>query len=174
MGYKILAINPGSTSTKIALYDDEKEAYIFGLENIEDDMLFKFNIENNGVAKPLMDVKNIYERNGFIQSVDGDIDAIFEEISSKLLISGTNIQSVHPEIILKPMVFFNNDPRFDRSALTEDPDVEYTVKNITDSILYNNSITKSLAFQYVHKQIASDTYGTLQKDGTSMFDNYMI
>jgi len=24
MGYKVLAINPGSTSTKIALYDDER------------------------------------------------------------------------------------------------------------------------------------------------------
>jgi butyrate kinase len=27
MGFKILAINPGSTSTKIALYEDEKELF---------------------------------------------------------------------------------------------------------------------------------------------------
>lgn len=156
------------------LYDEDKEAYIFGMDNIStDDVLFKFNIENNGVAKPLMDVKNIYERNGFIQEANYDIDVIFNEISSKMLISGTNIQSVHPEIILKPMVFFNDDPRFDRNILSETDEIEYTVKNITDSILYSNSITKSLAFQYVHKQLSSDTYGTLVKDGESMFDNYM-
>lgn len=171
-----LTINDRLSKEFPNLYNDEKEAYIFGLEDIEDEILFKFNIENNGVAKPLMDVKNIYERNGFIQSVDGDIDKIFEEISSKLLISGTNIQSIHPEIILRPMVFFNNDPRFDRSNLSDDMDneTEYTVKNITDSILFSNSITKSLAFQYVHKQIALDTYGTLLKDGQSLFDNYMV
>lgn len=33
MGYKILAINPGSTSTKIALYEDEKEIFVKTLEH---------------------------------------------------------------------------------------------------------------------------------------------
>lgn len=169
-----LTINDKLSREYPNLYDEDKEAYIFGMDNIStDDVLFKFNIENNGVAKPLMDVKNIYERNGFIQEANYDIDVIFNEISSKMLISGTNIQSVHPEIILKPMVFFNDDPRFDRNILSETDEIEYTVKNITDSILYSNSITKSLAFQYVHKQLSSDTYGTLVKDGESMFDNYM-
>ena len=33
MGYKILAINPGSTSTKIALYEDEKEIFTETIEH---------------------------------------------------------------------------------------------------------------------------------------------
>ena len=33
MGYKILAINPGSTSTKIALYEDEKEVLVRTLDH---------------------------------------------------------------------------------------------------------------------------------------------
>lgn len=38
MGYKILAINPGSTSTKIALYDDEKEVFTETLEHPIDEI----------------------------------------------------------------------------------------------------------------------------------------
>ncbi|HHV26323.1 MAG TPA: butyrate kinase [Tissierellia bacterium] len=38
MGYKILAINPGSTSTKIALYDDEKEIFTKTLEHPIDEI----------------------------------------------------------------------------------------------------------------------------------------
>ncbi|MDF2948767.1 MAG: butyrate kinase, partial [Sedimentibacter sp.] len=33
MGLKILAINPGSTSTKIALYEDEKELLVKTLDH---------------------------------------------------------------------------------------------------------------------------------------------
>lgn len=38
MGYKILAINPGSTSTKMALYEDENEIYSETLEHNADDL----------------------------------------------------------------------------------------------------------------------------------------
>ena len=31
MAYRILAVNPGSTSTKIALFDDDKEIFSKGL-----------------------------------------------------------------------------------------------------------------------------------------------
>jgi butyrate kinase len=33
MPYRILSINPGSTSTKIALYEDEKELYSVNIEH---------------------------------------------------------------------------------------------------------------------------------------------
>lgn len=33
MTYKILAINPGSTSTKIAIYEDERELFTTSLEH---------------------------------------------------------------------------------------------------------------------------------------------
>ena len=45
MGFKILAINPGSTSTKIALYDDEGEALVDALLLVEDDRLLGYQIE---------------------------------------------------------------------------------------------------------------------------------
>lgn len=38
MGYKILAINPGSTSTKIALYEDEREVVVKTLDHPVDEM----------------------------------------------------------------------------------------------------------------------------------------
>ena len=38
MGIQILAVNPGSTSTKIALYDDEKEVFRESIEHSSDDL----------------------------------------------------------------------------------------------------------------------------------------
>lgn len=55
MGYKILAINPGSTSTKIALYEDEKELLVktldHAVEEIEkfDKIVDQFQMRKNVV-----------------------------------------------------------------------------------------------------------------------------
>lgn len=38
MSYHILAINPGSTSTKIAIYEDEKEVWKYNLEHSNEDL----------------------------------------------------------------------------------------------------------------------------------------
>ncbi len=38
MSYRILSVNPGSTSTKIALYEDEWELYSAGIEHSTDDL----------------------------------------------------------------------------------------------------------------------------------------
>ncbi|MBF4692545.1 butyrate kinase [Fusibacter ferrireducens] len=38
MGYKVLAINPGSTSTKIALFEDENEIYSENIEHAADEL----------------------------------------------------------------------------------------------------------------------------------------
>ncbi|MBO5131126.1 MAG: butyrate kinase, partial [Romboutsia sp.] len=42
MGYKILAINPGSTSTKIAVYDDERLMFSENINHSSEE-LSKFN-----------------------------------------------------------------------------------------------------------------------------------
>ena len=38
MGYKLLIVNPGSTSTKIGVYEDEKELFVETLRHSSDEI----------------------------------------------------------------------------------------------------------------------------------------
>lgn len=55
MGFKILAVNPGSTSTKIALYEDEKELFVKTLEHTSEEtegyekIVDQFDMRKNAV-----------------------------------------------------------------------------------------------------------------------------
>jgi len=70
MGYKILAINPGSTSTKIALYEDECEIVVKTLDHPVDE-IEKYNkiVEQFQMRKDV--VISFLEDNGYdITSLD--------------------------------------------------------------------------------------------------------
>ena len=48
---------------------------------------------------------------------------------------------------------------------------EYNIYNISDSVQYGkNSPSKSLIFEYIRKQILTDSFGTFQKTGSSVYD----
>lgn len=64
MGYKILAINPGSTSTKIALYEDEKEVFVKTLDHpIEEIEKYDKIVDQYEMRKRL--VLSVLEENGY-------------------------------------------------------------------------------------------------------------
>lgn len=69
MSYKILAINPGSTSTKIALYEDEKEIFVKTLDhpielidsfdNVEDQLQMRQDVVMSFLKEKNFDVKEL-------------------------------------------------------------------------------------------------------------------
>lgn len=69
MSYKILAINPGSTSTKIALYEDEKEIFtntinhpvelIDKFENVEDQLNMRRELVMSNLREKGFDIKDL-------------------------------------------------------------------------------------------------------------------
>jgi butyrate kinase len=69
MGYKILAINPGSTSTKISLYEDEKEIFtkkldhpleqIEKFENVEDQLNMRKELVMAFLKEKNFDIKDL-------------------------------------------------------------------------------------------------------------------
>lgn len=64
MGYKILAINPGSTSTKIALYEEEKEVFVKTLDHpIEEIEKYDKIVDQYEMRKKL--VLSVLEENGY-------------------------------------------------------------------------------------------------------------
>lgn len=69
MSYKVLAINPGSTSTKIALYEDEKEIFVKTLdhpielidsfENVEDQLQMRQEVVMSFLKEKNFDVNEL-------------------------------------------------------------------------------------------------------------------
>jgi len=159
------------------LYNPETEEYVFSKNMISDENLFKFKISNNSVADPLMNCKNAIDLKGYMDNVaKGDPSIVLNYMIEQLSKSGTSVQSVHLEVIIRNLVHFNNNPSYDRSRL-KDPELynedTRTMKTIQSSILASNSISRSLSFQYVSKQLMTDSYQTFLKNGTSRFDLQM-
>jgi len=84
MKHRILVINPGSTSTKVALYEDENQVYAKTLEYSTDELIkfkdindqfdFRFNsvigfLEENNIAAA--DLTCVVSRGGFLPPVKG-------------------------------------------------------------------------------------------------------
>lgn len=97
MNYRVLAINPGSTSTKIAVFDDEKPVFIETLRhNAEEiaqfdgiieqhefrkELVLKAMAENNVTAESLAAVVG---RGGLIKAVSGGTYAVNEALLADL------------------------------------------------------------------------------------------
>lgn len=64
MGYKIFAINTGSTSTKIALYEDEKEVFTKNLSH-PDELINKFDDVKDQLDMRLEFVKSYLKEKQF-------------------------------------------------------------------------------------------------------------
>ncbi|MDP3387834.1 MAG: butyrate kinase, partial [Eubacteriales bacterium] len=70
MSYRILAINPGSTSTKIALYDDEKELFVKALDHSAEE-IDKYDRIVDQLAMRKNVVMNTLEESGYeIKTLD--------------------------------------------------------------------------------------------------------
>lgn len=86
MPYKILAVNPGSTSTKIALFEDEKQVFIKTIRHataeiekfptIASQFSFRKNLilkELQGADIPLTEIQAIVGRGGLIKPIESGV-----------------------------------------------------------------------------------------------------
>lgn len=169
-----LIINDSFVAAMPQFYNEERDAYLFSSKDVSDNDIFRFVINNKGIADPLMRVKNIYEKNSPLEDNNYDVDLIMKDLLETIEQSGITLQSTHLESILRQMVFFDGDPKFNREQLALSPNIAYDVKNLTDSIMRSNSITRALSFQYLHKLLLLDSYDGYTKDGASMFDQLMM
>lgn len=80
MPYKVLAINPGSTSTKIAIYEDEKLIFVENLKHTADEIAepdqleLRKNLILSVIEKKQFDIKTldaIAGRGGLLKSIEG-------------------------------------------------------------------------------------------------------
>ncbi len=95
---KVLAINPGSTSTKIAVYENEKEIFIKtlrhtseelkGFEKITDEFAFRKNIiisEIKAAGIELSELNAIVGRGGLVKPIPSGIYEVNEAMKQDLI-----------------------------------------------------------------------------------------
>ena len=99
MSYKLLIINPGSTSTKIGVYEDENEILeetlrhsskeIDGFKSIFEQLEFRKDVILNVLKEKNFDIKTldgIVGRGGFLKSIEGGTYAVNEAMLHDLKI----------------------------------------------------------------------------------------
>lgn len=96
--FRILAINPGSTSTKIAVYDDENEVFIKTLRHSAEEIAVyekvtdQFEFRKNIIVKELTDagidvysLNMVVGRGGLIKPIPSGVYQVNEELKNDLL-----------------------------------------------------------------------------------------
>lgn len=104
MGYKVLAINPGSTSTKIALYDDEQPLLeltlrhtteeIAGFADIIDQLAWRRGLILQALREKEFDIKHlsaVIGRGGLIRAIPAGV----YEVNSRMRYDLRNAQMKH-------------------------------------------------------------------------------
>ena len=85
--YRILAINPGSTSTKIAVYENETPVFLKNLKNI-DQFGFRKKIILEELAKAnvrIEDISAVVGRGGILKPVESGVYEVNDEMRKDMI-----------------------------------------------------------------------------------------
>lgn len=130
--------------------------YVIDANKIEDDeAIFTYAMENNELNASLKKISQLIETNKLIK--DFTIDESYQYFADAIVEGNVNVDFIHIEFILKEMCKIEGDNRrLFRQA--EDPIID--VLRISDALMHNPSLSKSIVFEQLYKQITSflDTY----------------
>lgn len=136
---------------------------------MESDVLFNYVMENNELSASLLALTNLIETNHFIKG--HSIDDTLNEFIRLLNESPIGIHFVHIEMILKEMCKITNN---DRSLFaTQDEEPIEDIYRITEALVKNPSLSKSLVYQELHKQL-TQMLMTFSKDKPSLIDDLLL
>ena len=86
MSYRVLVINPGSTSTKFAVYEDENPILVKGIEHNADEISKFNNILDQYEMRKEQIQKVLYENNIDLNNSDYDGRWMFEEKENEFIL----------------------------------------------------------------------------------------
>jgi RNA polymerase Rpb1, domain 5 len=133
-----------------------------------DSVVFNIIMENNELSASLQAILELIETNSHL-GLEG-VDPIYNKFIELLNESGIGIKSVHIELILRALIRDIEDPtQPPKFHLDHFP--QYRILRVTDAVLKSPSVSVSLAFEQIKKQIESpDTY---MKNGYSFVDELL-
>lgn len=153
-----------------ALYDSKEECYVIDTKDLmESDVLFNYVMENNELSASLLALTNLIETNHFIKG--NTIDATLNEFIRLLNESPIGIHFVHVEMILKEMCKITNNDR--TLFATQDEEPIEDIYRITEALVKNPSLSKSLVYQELHKQLTQMLI-TFSKNKPSLIDDLLL
>ena len=98
MGFTVLAINPGSTSTKCAIYRDTREVWKKGVSHasedlarfrrLQDQLEFRSAAVRAGIAEagiPLSEISAVVGRGGLLKPLPGGVYEVNDHMKADLL-----------------------------------------------------------------------------------------
>ena len=108
MALKILAVNPGSTSTKVAIYEDGRECWKKGvthrpediarLKRMQDQLELRSAAVRSGLAEagiPLSDLSAVVGRGGLLKPLAGGVYEVNEQMKADLIaVDGNPLKNI--------------------------------------------------------------------------------
>lgn len=162
---KELFIHPDLDKMIKNMESGENGEYIIPLSRILEETLFTINIENNELTKPLKEMDKLLS-GSYFKGMNPTLDMMEQRFIELLIESNINVMSIHAATILRSFV---------RSAdnYLERPDfnklfVDYAVLGLHNALADNPSITNSLAYDYLKRQLYTHT--TFKKHKHSPLD----
>ena len=146
-------------------YDEESNSYI--ISGLADKKIFYFIMDNIELSSSLNKIKSMIDTADYIK--DKTMEEVINELLPLIEESGIKIDSVHLEIILRCLTIMPK--RKGLSLPGEMP--EYNMYSIKEAILRGNSLTKSLTFEELLRQISTLRYDIFDKDGESLIDGLL-
>ena len=162
---KELFIHPELDKIIKDMEQTEKEGYVIPLSKITEETLFTINIENNELTKPLKEVDRLLN-GSYFKGMNPTLDMMEQRFIELLIESKISVMSIHAAVILRSFVRDVNNylERPDFSKLFTD----YVVLGLHNALADNPSITNSLAYDYLKRQLYTHT--TFKKHKHSPLD----
>lgn len=143
----------------------ENGEYIIPLSRILEETLFTINIENNELTKPLKEMDKLLS-GSYFKGMNPTLDMMEQRFIELLIESKINVMSIHAATILRSFVRCTDNylerPDFNKLY------VDYVVLGLHNALAENPSITNSLAYDYLKRQLYTHT--TFKKHKHSPLD----
>ena len=162
---KELFIHPDLDKLIKGMESGENGEYIIPLSKILEETLFTINIENNELTKPLKEMDKLLS-GSYFKGMNPTLDMMEQRFIELLIESKINVMSIHAATILRSFVRCADNylERPDFSKLFTD----YVVLGLHNALAENPSITNSLAYDYLKRQLYTHT--TFKKGKHSPLD----
>ena len=158
-----LPLTVNNNEIELERYYDEDNDYYLIYDKADTD-IFYYTMANIELSNALMRLKDVLDKNDYLREhTNVEVVNYLMELIEE---SGININAVHLELIVRCLTIM--DKRADW-ANEEIPD--YYMCKIKDSILNGKSLTKSIVFEELSKQLTTLKYGIFEKQGDSLLDN---
>ena len=138
------------------------------LDDVEDEQdIIYMNIENNELTRPLKLIMKLLDRKDHNGCTT--IDELVNRMADLLIECGHESQLIHAETVMRSIIKSTDNileqPKFNDPACSED----YQILTVSSALLNNPSLTVSLAFQDLGKQVVNPV--TNRKFKKSSYDD---